>query len=297
MQGEVKQRQENVLAGLVGAFLGSLLGVACIVIVGQLGYVTAISGLVMAVCSIKGYELLGGRISRKGAVIACLLTILMTYIGNKLDFAIATAQYFEVDIFTAFRAVDDLLEEEILNVSAYWSNLGMLYLFTLIGAVPTLVNVFRSAKSTQEPLQGAPVYPQGNAYMPQNPTYSQGNSYTPTIPLPRTRTTGSEVPEKADHVKICARRTYSKRHPAKRNAGCLFLFPLPAVFCSGHAIRPFYVYAVFLSFFTTRYSAAEITMHRAPITAAQMNTLLYPALPAAPSSQLPTRVNINTSGR
>ena len=170
-----KQRQENVLAGLVGAFLGSLLGVACIVIVGQLGYVAAISGLVMAVCSIKGYELLGGRISRKGAIIACLLTILMTYLGNKLDFAIAAAQFFEVDIFTAFRAVDDLLEEEILNVSAYWSNLGMLYLFTLIGAVPTLVSAFRSAKSTQTPPQNA----QGSAYMPQDTTYSQGNPYTP----------------------------------------------------------------------------------------------------------------------
>ena len=51
---EVKKR-ENVLAGIVGAFLGSLIGVACIVIVGQMGYVASICGLVMAVCSLKGY--------------------------------------------------------------------------------------------------------------------------------------------------------------------------------------------------------------------------------------------------
>ncbi len=53
------ERKENVLAGLVGAFLGSLIGVACIVGIGQMGYVASISGLVMAVCAIKGYSLLG----------------------------------------------------------------------------------------------------------------------------------------------------------------------------------------------------------------------------------------------
>lgn len=65
------QRHEHVLAGLVRAFLGSLIGVACIVGIGQLGYVASLSGVVMAVYAIRGYSLLGGAISRKGAVIAC----------------------------------------------------------------------------------------------------------------------------------------------------------------------------------------------------------------------------------
>ena len=76
------ERRENVLTGLIGAFLGSLIGVACIVAIGQLGYVASISGVIMAVCAIKGYELLGGAMSRKGAVIACILIVLMTYLGN-----------------------------------------------------------------------------------------------------------------------------------------------------------------------------------------------------------------------
>ena len=36
------------MAGIVGAFLGPLMGVVCIILVGQLGHVASICGLVMA---------------------------------------------------------------------------------------------------------------------------------------------------------------------------------------------------------------------------------------------------------
>lgn len=145
------ERKENVLTGLVGAFLGSLIGVACIVWIGQLGYVASLSGVVMAVCAIKGYSLLGGAMSRKGAVIACFLTIIMTYLGNRLDFAVSVARAAEVDIFTAFQAMGELLNGGYINGAAYWGTLIMLYLFTLVGAVPTLISAFRRATPVSMP--------------------------------------------------------------------------------------------------------------------------------------------------
>lgn len=144
-------KNEHVLTGVVGAFLGSLIGVACIVLIGQLGYVASLSGVVMAVCSIKGYSLLGGAMSRKGAVISCLLTIIMTYFGNRLDFAVSISRVADVDVFTAFQAMGDLLEEGYINAAAYWGNLIMLYMFTLLGAVPTLIAAFRSATPVSMP--------------------------------------------------------------------------------------------------------------------------------------------------
>ena len=72
---EREKRQENIVAGVVGAFLGTLLGVVCTVVIGQMGYVASISGLVMAVGALKGYELLGGRLSKKGAVISSALIL------------------------------------------------------------------------------------------------------------------------------------------------------------------------------------------------------------------------------
>ena len=149
------EKKEHVLAGLVGAFLGSLIGTACIVGIGQLGYVASLSGLVMAVCAIKGYSLLGGVMSRKGAVIACVLTVIMTYFGNRLDFAVSVARAAEVDVFTVFQAMGQLLDAGYINTAAYWGNLIMLYLFTLLGAVPTLIAAFRRATPVSVPQQAA----------------------------------------------------------------------------------------------------------------------------------------------
>ncbi|OUO40196.1 hypothetical protein, partial [Flavonifractor sp. An306] len=149
-------KREHVLAGLVGAFLGSLIGVACIVAVGQLGYVASFCGVVLAVCAIKGYGLLGGAMTRKGAVIASILTIFMTYLGNRLDFAVSVARTLDIDIFSAFRALDSLLNTEYTVSRAYWGNLVLLYLFTLVGAVPTLFAAFRHAGRDSAPPEPAP---------------------------------------------------------------------------------------------------------------------------------------------
>ena len=54
IQNEETRKNQNAAAGIVGALIGSLLGVLSIVIFGQLGYVASVSGLIMAVCTIKG---------------------------------------------------------------------------------------------------------------------------------------------------------------------------------------------------------------------------------------------------
>ena len=53
---EMERKPENVLAGIVGALLGSVLGAACIVLLEQLGYVAALSGIVLAICTLKGLK-------------------------------------------------------------------------------------------------------------------------------------------------------------------------------------------------------------------------------------------------
>lgn len=138
------KKTENIVAGLVGAFLGSLIGVACIVLLGQLGIVAAVSGLVMAACAVRGYAWFSGAMSRKGAVLVCVLTVVMIYVANRVEFAVRIADWAQVDVFTAFRSIDDLLEAGYLRKNAYWGNLAMLSLFTLLGAVPALQAAFRT---------------------------------------------------------------------------------------------------------------------------------------------------------
>lgn len=136
---EVKKKKGNVVAGTVGAFLGSLIGVACIVIVGQMGYVASVCGLVMAVCALKGYELLGGGLGKPGAAVSSVLIVVMTYLAHQLDWAVSAASALETGILEAFRAIPYLREVGAIEARSYWGGLAMLYLFTLVGAVPMVL--------------------------------------------------------------------------------------------------------------------------------------------------------------
>ncbi|MCM1569218.1 MAG: hypothetical protein NC081_07200 [Roseburia sp.] len=140
---EKKQKKENVVGGIVGALIGSLLGVLCIVLLSQLGYVAALSGVAMAVGVLKGYELLGGKLSKKGIVISIVIMLVMTYAGDRLDWAIsllgegggAEAGF---NLFECYRMVPAMFKLEIIDITAYIANLVLLYVFVLLGAVPTI---------------------------------------------------------------------------------------------------------------------------------------------------------------
>lgn len=148
---EKGQKKENWLAGTVGAFLGSLIGAGAIILLGQLGYVAALSGIAMAICAIKGYELLGGKLSTKGIISSIIVMIIMVYVGNRIDWSISVANYYtDVDVFYAFRILPDLIREGYLEASQYYGNLGLVYLFTAIGAVPTIIAAVREGKVTRQ---------------------------------------------------------------------------------------------------------------------------------------------------
>ncbi len=148
VQAQKKQKNENVIGGVVGALLGSLVGVACIILISQLGYVAALSGIVMAVCTLKGYELLGGKLSKKGMVLSVVIMLFMTFLGDRLDWAIVVSRELEIDFLTSFQLIPTLLEEQIIDGDTYWSNVTMLYLFLLVGAVPTIISTMKNQKKS-----------------------------------------------------------------------------------------------------------------------------------------------------
>lgn len=151
MQYQEQQKSENVIGGVVGAFLGSLLGVLVMVILDRLGYVAALSGIVLAICSLKGYELLGGKIGKLGTVLSILIMLVMVYIGNRVTWAITAVtelgDYWGINFFDCFRYLPDILEmagEEARN--SYIGSLVLQYLFVALGAVPTLISSGKNRK-------------------------------------------------------------------------------------------------------------------------------------------------------
>lgn len=142
-----QQPKENVFAGIVGALLGSLIGVALIVAISQLGYVVWISGLAMGVCTVKGYEFLAKRYSIKGAIICLVIVVGMTYFANELDWAVTIVRNSDLDIFTAFQTLPSFKSLPDFPQDTYWINLALIAVSSLVVAIPTIFGALSDSKN------------------------------------------------------------------------------------------------------------------------------------------------------
>lgn len=143
----VEEKKEKVALGIVGALIGALLGGASIVLLNQLGFVAAISGFILAFCTLKGYELLGKKLGIVGIVASIVLMIFTPYLADRLSWAIAMVQAWgDISLLEAFLYVPLAIQEEVILMSDYLKGLGMLYLFVALGGVGIIVRAFKNQK-------------------------------------------------------------------------------------------------------------------------------------------------------
>ncbi|MGT2775210.1 hypothetical protein ACVRZG_03930 [Streptococcus hyovaginalis] len=141
--GQDFQKKEHVVNGIVGAILGSLIGVLAIVLLSQMGFAAAVSGLIMSVATLKGYELFAKKQSKKGLLISILVSLVMTYFALQIYWAIAVAQVNKVSFFLAFTEIPRLVSEGYIESDAYYTNMFIVYLFVLLGLVPTVISTYK----------------------------------------------------------------------------------------------------------------------------------------------------------
>ena len=132
---------ENIGRGILGALIGGLIGAAAIVLIGQLGYVAAISGMVLGYCTIGGYRRGAGKLSAVGIAVSIVVMLLAVYLGNRVDIAISAVQELDLTFGQAFAWM-----HELVDTDAYMGNLVTLYLFSALGAVPAALNAHKVAK-------------------------------------------------------------------------------------------------------------------------------------------------------
>ena len=139
---EITEKQENVLLGLVGALIGGILGGASIVLLDQAGLVAAVSGVILAICTLKGYELLGKKLSTTGIIICIIVMLVTPYVASRVTWALAIAEEFQWEFGDAFKYVHDVVTELELEAD-YWKNLLYVYAFAALGAFTTVKQAFK----------------------------------------------------------------------------------------------------------------------------------------------------------
>lgn len=137
-----QNRSDNVVGGIIGAVLGSLVGVAVIVLLSRIGYlITVIPGILLGYGVLRGYELLGGCLSKKGVVISVVIMLIMAYVGYRLSWAVRAYQKFHTwgaSYIDCFKAVPELIRIGSINVVSYIGNLIMLCVFLWLSAFFTI---------------------------------------------------------------------------------------------------------------------------------------------------------------
>ena len=140
------QAPENVFLGLIGALIGAILGAASIILLSQLGYIASISGFILAFCTLKGYELLAKGLSTKGVILCAVLMLLTPFVADYLDWAIMIYRELGSYGFTfgeCLQLIPEFLKDGTITMGEYLKNLGMIYLFVIMGGFYTLKNAFK----------------------------------------------------------------------------------------------------------------------------------------------------------
>ena len=175
MNDNIKNQQpdvkENVVAGIVGAFLFSLVGGVLWFLIYMFGFIAGISGLIGAVCAIKGYALFAKKESVKGIIISVIISLLV----------IALAWYFCIayDIYTVYMELFELGEidffftfPESVQVAPmfladpeiavpYFKDLAIGLILCIVGGgsyvVNSIKNTKRTGKSAPAPVEPVPM--------------------------------------------------------------------------------------------------------------------------------------------
>lgn len=139
----------NPITGIIGALVGSILGVVLWVVIYHMGYIASIAGLAIIFCALKGYEILGRSLDKKGVVISSVIALVMVFVANHMawtyEFYVELKDWLDMTFVEMFKIMPDLIKEADA-VKEYLSDLGFGYVLTLIGGVSTIINKFKSAK-------------------------------------------------------------------------------------------------------------------------------------------------------
>lgn len=145
-QPTVEKVSSNLVPGLVGAFLGSLIGAVLWVIIYNLGYIAGIAGAVTTVCAMKGYELFGKSLDKKGVICSVLVSIITIFLANRICWTLEIIKYLSIDV--SFFDVFPYTEESLTDVGLgyYFKDLLIGYALTALASFKNIISAFKAAK-------------------------------------------------------------------------------------------------------------------------------------------------------
>ncbi len=156
-QNTARKKQQgsgNVIGGIIGALLGSLLGAAAWILIYQAGYISALGGLLMVICTMKGYELLGGRLNALGITVTCIISVAMLFLAEYLCLGLEIYKIYNENTRVLSVSIFDALEDVPLLLTDPEAA-GAVFRDMAIGLVLMIVGAFSTVKQTYKSNTGS----------------------------------------------------------------------------------------------------------------------------------------------
>lgn len=144
--GQVKQ---NIFLGIIGAFVGALLGSVLWIVIYRLGYVAAIAGIAIAWCACKGYAMLSKGKDMKAAIIPTIIALIVVTLAHffcwGLEIYNVYSEVLDITMIDAMLSVPEIAftSEIILD---FLRDLAIGYVTVIVGAFPFI----RRAKEARQ---------------------------------------------------------------------------------------------------------------------------------------------------
>lgn len=149
--GESQDGNGNILAGVVGAFLFSIIGGVLYFVIYQIGVIAGIIGLVTFVLANYGYGLLArtkNKASVAGLISAIVATLVMIFLSEYFCLSYEIFKIYKDEGITIFDAViatpQFLPDPKVLK--AVLGDLAFAYIFGFFACIGTIVNLVKSRK-------------------------------------------------------------------------------------------------------------------------------------------------------
>ena len=142
---DIPQKQNTLIKGILGALLGGLVGGIAIVLLGQSGLISAFSGVILGFGTLKGYELLSGKMDKRGLWVCFPVMLVVPYLADRFSWSMVIMKGFGYPFGDAFLSVHNVISQRGLQAE-YWSTLLFIYAFTVMGTVGTIKKVIKQIR-------------------------------------------------------------------------------------------------------------------------------------------------------
>ncbi len=137
----------NFFIGILAAMGGALIGAILIVVLAQIGFIASISGFVMSMLAFWGYKKAGKTLSIPSIIVISVILLVTVYFADLCSWIIAVGIELEsFDLNYNIYVFKEILKDPE-TLANYIKGISFLYLFTVMGALPTIREAYIKARS------------------------------------------------------------------------------------------------------------------------------------------------------